>query len=72
MSAVVAAPPPVNAIPATNGDASEVPAAATNNAGTPGDATTSEPAGQPVNGGASEEGHKVCFLPNYNHASCLQ
>ncbi|KAF8609294.1 hypothetical protein BDV93DRAFT_601981 [Ceratobasidium sp. AG-I] len=65
----VAAPPPVNAIPATNGDASEVPVDTTNNAGIPGDATTtSEPAGQNLNNGASGEGYKV-FAGNLAYAT---
>lgn len=71
MSSVAAAPPPANAVPATNGATSEVPAASTNNAGTAGDATTtSDPAGQKNGAPTSPEetGHKV-FAGNLAYAT---
>ncbi|KAG8791397.1 hypothetical protein FRC12_009276 [Ceratobasidium sp. 428] len=66
MSAVVPAPPPVNAIPATNGVTSEAPAT-TNNAGTADDATTAS-AGQKPNSAPEEIGHKV-FAGNLAYAT---
>ncbi|CAE6399893.1 unnamed protein product [Rhizoctonia solani] len=69
----VAAPPPVNAVPATNGVTSEATAATTtNNAGTAADATTpaAVPAGENKGAPASPEetGHKV-FAGNLAYAT---
>lgn len=65
----VAAPPPVNAVPTTNGVTSEAPAVTTNNAGAAGDATpASDPAGQNNTAIPEETGQKV-FAGNLAYAT---
>lgn len=68
----VAAPPPVNAVPTTNGVTSEAAAPTTNNAGTAADATTSAAAPAGDNNGTpaspEETGHKV-FAGNLAYAT---
>ncbi|KEP49218.1 RNA recognition motif protein [Rhizoctonia solani 123E] len=70
MSSVAAAPPPVNAVPATNGVTSEATAApTTNNAGTAADATpAAAPAGENKPASPEETGHKV-FAGNLAYAT---
>ncbi|CAE6521159.1 unnamed protein product [Rhizoctonia solani] len=72
MSSVAAAPPPVNAVPTTNGVTSEATAVTTNNPGTAADAATpaAAPAGENKDAPASPEetGHKV-FAGNLAYAT---
>lgn len=68
----VAAPPPVNAVPTTNGVTSEATAATTNNAGTAAGATTPAAApaadSKPTPASPEETGHKV-FAGNLAYAT---
>ncbi|CAE6405508.1 unnamed protein product, partial [Rhizoctonia solani] len=70
MSSVAAAPPPVNAVPTTNGVTSEATAATTtNNAGTAANATpAAAPAGENKPASPEETGHKV-FAGNLAYAT---